>query len=130
MADYKEKRGKRESMVGMWCTDEEYHWVDHEAEKEGISKGNYCRQVVLGQRRQAETPFSKLDQKVVANEGLSGRELKKVLQYDLPKIATNINQLAHHVNSEQQIAPKQMAEIEKCRKVLENMHNVIFDAIS
>ena len=33
--NYKEKRGKRNKMIGVWCTQDEYDWIVKEAEKEG-----------------------------------------------------------------------------------------------
>lgn len=109
---------------------DEREWLEEKAEEAGVSLGRYVRQVALCQRPQAEVPFSKTDQPVKVSGPITNEELKKVLNSDLPKIGNNINQLARHVNEQRSIGPKQTAELEQCRKDLDELTEVIIDAIS
>lgn len=121
---------KRSERITVRVSPGEEDWIIKEAEKSGVSKSRYIRQVSLCQRPQAEVPFSKSDQPVSVNGPITNEELKKVLNSDLPKIGNNINQLAKHVNEQRSIGPKQTSELEQCRKDLDELTEVIVDAIS
>lgn len=121
---------KRSERITVRVSPDEEDWIIKKAEKSGVSKSRYIRQVSLCQRPQAEVPFSKSDQPVSVNGPITNEELKKVLNSDLPKIGNNINQLAKHVNEQRSIGPKQTSELEQCRKDLDELTEVIVDAIS
>jgi len=132
-SDYQKKRGKRDKMIGVWCSQEEFEWIEKQAGKvkgRGISKGNYCLQIVLGRLRQAEEPFSEADQPIKLEGAITKQRLEKLLNQQLPKIANNINQLTRHVNSQQSIGREQTEELARYRKDLDELTLAIIKAIS
>lgn len=82
-------RGKRDQMIGVWCSEEEFNFITKAATKEGLSKGNYCRQVVLGKRPQAVNNPSVPVTQSQAEE----------LRLELKRIGNNLNQIARVANT-------------------------------
>lgn len=96
-------RGKRDRMVGVWCDDDEFSFIESEAKNAGVSKGNFCRQVVLG----------KLPQPGNIDGPISRKEFKD-LHRELAAIGNNINQLAKKANTLDQLPGlKVLEEISK-----------------
>jgi hypothetical protein len=121
---------KRSERITVRVSPDEEAWIITEAEKTGVSKSRYLRQVALCQRPQAEVPFSKSDRPVNPDGPLTNAELKQVLNQDLPKIANNINQLARHVNEQRDIGPRQTEELVQYRKDLDELTLTIIEALS
>jgi hypothetical protein len=82
-------RGKRDRSIQFWCDDQEFKRINQQAEQTGISRGNYCRQVVLGDLPQ-HTPHG---------SGAVTRQEVKQLHKELRAIGINLNQLSKHANA-------------------------------
>lgn len=108
---------------------DERSWLEEKAKNEGVSLGRYIRQVALCQRPQAEVPFSQNDSPIKLKNEVSKQQLEDVLDRQLPKIGNNINQLARHVNEQQNIGPKQIQELKQLREAMNQITIAINKAL-
>lgn len=86
-------RGKRDRSIQFWCDSSEFDFIKKESEKAGISRGNFCRQVVLGHLPQSSH---------ISNGSITRQDVKE-LHKELRAIGTNLNQLAKHANTTQAV---------------------------
>ena len=84
-------RGKRDRSVQFWCDTTELEFIQKGAAQTGISRGNYCRQVLLGH----------IPQKTRHPANAITRQEVKELHKELRAIGTNLNQLAKVANTTQ-----------------------------
>jgi len=110
-------RGKRDRSVQFWCDPSEFDFIQKQAAHTGISRGNYCRQVVLGHLPQ-QTPHS-------AN-AITRQEVKE-LHKELRAIGTNLNQLAKQANTTQ-TAPH-LQKIESGIDAFTRLNQAILEAL-
>ena len=110
-------RGKRDQMIGIWCSDEEFKFIKKVATKEGLSKGNYCRQVALGKRPQTVKNPSATVTQSQAEE----------LRLELKRIGNNLNQIARVANTTKE-APV-VEEIDQVRFELSTVMGVLHEAL-
>lgn len=110
-------------------TPEGEEWVVNQAEKAGVSKGRYLRQVALCQRPQAEEPFDDTNKNVALSNGVRVEELRKVLHQDLSKIGSNLNQIAKHINKQSKIGIKQTHLLKDMRDNWDSLVSKIVRAI-
>lgn len=75
-------------MIGVWCSPDEFEFIGKAAKSQGLSKGNYCRQVVLGNLPQAG----------ITDGPVSRKEFKE-LHRELSAIGNNLNQLTRKANT-------------------------------
>ena len=97
-------------------TPNQEEWVIRQAEQAGVSKGRYLRKVVLVEFPQASTPFFKKDRRINFRQGITMKNMQKIIEHDLPKTGNNLNQLTRHVNETRQIDRQVLEEITKYRK--------------
>lgn len=110
-------RGKRDQMIGVWCSAEEFNFIKKAATKEGLSKGNYCRQVALGQRPQAVKNPSVIVTQSQAEE----------LRLELKRIGNNLNQIARVANTTKE-APVEK-KVDQVRLELSNVMGELREAL-
>ncbi|MCC5942440.1 MAG: plasmid mobilization relaxosome protein MobC [Balneolaceae bacterium] len=110
-------RGKRDRSVQFWCDSSEFNFIKKQAELAGISRGNYCRQVVLGHRPQTTQ---------LTNGNITRMEVKK-LHKQLRAIGTNLNQLAKQANTTQ-TAPH-LEKIESGIEEFSRLNQVILEVL-
>lgn len=77
-------RGKRDKMIGVWCTQNEHDAIKKRAKKSGLTKGRYVREVALCELPQGEAGADKYE---------LIEEFEK-LRKELGAIGNNINQIA------------------------------------
>jgi hypothetical protein len=85
-------RGKRDRMIGVWCDEKEYRFIEKSAEASGISKANYCRKVVLGERSQDST---------LGKNGMLKVDVQDIKK-ELLSVGNNLNQIAKKINTFEQ----------------------------
>jgi hypothetical protein len=127
--DYKTDRGKRNKMIGVWCTQEEHDWILKEANKAGPSKGAYMRKVVLGELPQANVPYRKEDRRLQFKNGITHEDMNKVLRQDLSNVQNNLNQVARKLNSGRPVDEKVEAMLEGVQSELDKISRVIVMAL-
>lgn len=131
-SNYKNKRGKRDKMIGVWCTQDEHDWIQKHAGKvgpKGISKGRYCREVILRETAPPRRSFYPKDQQLEFSNGITLADMERLLDHDLPKIGNNLNQLTRHVNEQRNMGPKQTEEIQAIRKEISKITEAILQAL-
>ena len=97
-------------------TPRQEEWVIREAQKAGVSKGRYLRKVALVELPQASRPFFKKDRRIKFNKGVTMEDMRKIVEYHVPRQGNNLNQLARHVNETHQIDRQVLQEINRYKE--------------
>lgn len=110
-------RGKRNRSIQFWCDQQEFESIKKLSDQAGISRGNYCRQVVLGQR----------PQHIPQPGGELTRQEIKELHKEIRAIGTNLNQLAKHANSTHELP--HLEKIESGIEAYNDLNRSILEAL-
>lgn len=108
-------RGKRDHSVQFWCDENEFEFILTESKKAGISRGNFCRKVVLGELPQ---PGGK--------GGVSRKEFKD-LHREFAAIGNNLNQIAKKFNATEN--PPQAEILDQIKRDLSVVNDRLLEEI-
>ncbi|MCW9708811.1 plasmid mobilization protein [Fodinibius salsisoli] len=108
---------------------DEKEWLKTQADKAGITYTNYMRKVALCQLPQAEIPFRKEDRRLPFKNGISQRDMERVIDYDLAKVGNNMNQIARKLNEGASADEKMIEQMDEIWKDIDQITNTILTAL-
>lgn len=108
-------RGKRDRSVQFWCDELEFEFILKESKKAGISRGNFCRQVVLGQLPQP------------GERGRISRKEFKDLHREFAALGNNVNQIAKKFNTTEQ--PPEIDVLDHIKIEIDRLSNRLLEEL-
>jgi hypothetical protein len=121
--------GERTERITVRLTPGEEEWIIKRADKADVSKSRYMRKVVLGEFPQTEAPYKNIHRQMRFNNGITQAKMKKIFQTEMPKVNSNINQIARRLNSGQVADNKMLKEVKGIRANHQKMTRIIIKAL-
>lgn len=124
------KRGKRDKMIGVWCTQEEHDWIRKQGEEsrgKGVSKGAYLRKVALGELPPAEEPFATNQQELKLSKKITKGEFLDVLYEQIPGATNNLNQMAIRLNKGVPADDKMVERLEAIKEDFNKISDIVLE---
>lgn len=118
-----------DEIVPVRFSEEGKEWVEQKADKAGVSRGRYIRKVVLGELPQAEVPYETIHRQLRFNNGITQAKMKEVFQTEMPKVNSNINQIARRLNSGEPVDSKMLKMVDDIRANHQKVTRIIIKAL-
>jgi hypothetical protein len=121
--------GERTERITVRLTPSEEEWIIKRADKAGVSKSRYMRKVVLGEYPQIQAPYKNIHRQMRFSNGITQAKMKRLFQTEMPKVNSNINQIARRLNSGQVADDKMLKMVEDIRDNHQKMTRIIIKAL-